>query len=130
VAGEPLSAGARYFITTHIRSVRQLELLLLLHAGAARHWTAHEVAAHLRVAEAWAAAELDAMRAAGLLASDGEADPAYCYAAPAADDRWVAELAEAYLRRKTTVIHAVLNAMDSDVKALSDAFRLRRPRDG
>ncbi|HEV2062034.1 MAG TPA: hypothetical protein VGR12_04205 [Solirubrobacteraceae bacterium] len=124
---EPLSPGARYFISTYIRSVRQLELLLFVRAHRQERWTAERVASALRVAPRWAEVELDAMRASGLLDADGGA---YRYAPAGDDDRVVAELDDAYRRRKQTVIQAVLSAIGSDVQALSDAFRIRGPRDG
>jgi hypothetical protein len=130
VAREPLSPGARDFISLHIRSVRQLELLLMLRDRGDQRWTAATVAAALRVAPNWAARELEAMRATRLLSADGEADAAYSYSPSSSEDRFVAELADVYQRRKQTVIQAVLNEMGSDVQALSDAFRLRGPSDG
>ena len=127
---EPLSRGAREFISTHVHSVRQLELLLLLRASRDRDWTASAVAGSLRVAPRWAGGELAALHAGGLVDSDGADEPAYRYAAAPGEDRLVAELEETYRRRKPTVIQAILTAMDSDVQALSDAFRIRGRRDG
>ena len=130
MAHEPLSPGARDFIALHVRSVRQLELLLMLRSHGTDRWTAAAVASALRVAPVWAARELEAMRAAGLLAANGDEDAAYAYAASSSEDRFVAEIADAYRRRKQTVVDAVLSGMGSDVHALSDAFRLRDPADG
>lgn len=127
---EPLSEEARSFISTYVHSVRQLELLLHLRERREETWTASRVAGDLRVAPGWAATELDAMRAHGLLAADGSEDPGYRYAAASEEDGRVAELADAYQRRKPTVIQAVLSSIGSDVQALSDAFRLRGPRHG
>ena len=130
VGREPLSKDAREFISAHVHSVRQLELLLLIRSAPDRSWTASAVATSLRVAPRWAGSELAAMSVSGLLESDGADDPAYRYAAAPGEDRLVAELDETYRRRKPTVIQAILTAMDSDVQALSDAFRIRGPRDG
>jgi predicted ArsR family transcriptional regulator len=127
---EPLSPGARAFVSAYIHSVRQLELLLLLHARRTDRWTPAEVAAELRVAPDWAAMHLDAMRASGLLDTDDADVPSYRYAPSPREDAVVAELADAYRRRKPTVIQAVLSTMGSDVQALSDAFRVRRRADG
>ena len=113
----------------HIDSVRRLELLLLLRGRSEERSTAAAVAASLRGAPGWAARELEALKAGGLVSGD-EADGTYRYAARAEDDRFVGELADAYRRRKSTVVQAILSAMDSDVQALSDAFRLRDRADG
>lgn len=124
---EPLSPAARDFISTYIHSVRQLELLLFVRERRPDRCTPAAVASSLRVAPRWAAVELDAMRATGLLDGEGEA---YGYAPASEEDRVIAELEDAYRRRKPTVIQAVLSSMGSDVQALSDAFRIRGPRDG
>ena len=130
---EPLSPGARDLISAHIDSVRRLELLLLLRDRREEDWTAAAVAATLRVTPAWILRELEALRAGGLVAvteTGHSGNAAYRYAASAQDDRLVGELADAYRRRKSTVVQAVLSAMGSDVQALSDAFRLRERPDG
>lgn len=127
---EPLSRGARSLIAAHIDSVRRLELLLLLRDRADERWTPATVAATLRVAPGWTARELEALRAGGLVALGDGDEAAYRYAAAPEDEVFVAELADAYRRRKSTVVQAILGAMDSDVRALSDAFRLRDRPDG
>ena len=127
---EPLSPGARSLISAHIDSVRRLELLLLLRDRADERWTPDAVAATLRVAPAWTTRELEALRSGGLLVAGEDEEGTYRYAAPPGDDRFVGELADAYRRRKSTVVQAILSAMDSDVQALSDAFRLRDRSDG
>jgi hypothetical protein len=130
VGREPLSPGARSLISAHIDSVRRLELLLLLRDRRDERWTAATVAASLRVAPGWTERELESLRAGGLVASTEGDEPAYRYAAAPDDERFVGELADAYRRRKSTVVQAILSAMDSDVQALSDAFRLRDRTDG
>ena len=127
---EPLSQGAREFVSTYIHSVRQLELLLWLRERRDESWTASAVATALRVAPAWAATELDAMRATALLAAADAEEPSYRYAPEAREDALVGELAESYRRRKPTLIQAVLSSMGSDVQALSDAFRFRGSQGG
>ena len=114
----------------HIDSVRRLELLLMLRDRRDEAWTAANIAASLRVAPAWATRELETLRAAGLVDSDAADETTYRYAAPREEDRFVDELADAYRRRKSTVVQAILSAMDSDVQALSDAFRLKDRSDG
>jgi hypothetical protein len=130
VGREPLSPGARSLISAHIDSVRRLELLLLLRDRRDERWTAATVAASLRVAPGWTTRELEALTAGGLLALAQRDQATYRYAAQPEDEQFVGELADAYRRRKSTVVQAILSAMDSDVQALSDAFRLRDRSDG
>jgi hypothetical protein len=130
VGREPLSPEARSLIAAHIDSVRRLELLLLLRDRRDDQWTAATVAATLRVAPGWASRELEALTVGGFATSAEGDEATYRYAAPPQHDRYVGELADAYRRRKSTVVQAILSAMDSDVQALSDAFRLRDRSDG
>ena len=51
----------------HVRSIEQLELLLLLHAQPERWWSAEAAAAELRTARAPTAARLEEMAARNLL---------------------------------------------------------------
>ena len=112
--GEALSPGVRDFISTHVESVRQLEVLLLLRERGGEPVTAALVAAALRVSPVWAGAQLEGLVSQGLAASgDNGPVPAYRYAAVPSQEAVVAELADAYRRRKSSVVRAVLAAMGS-----------------
>lgn len=114
-------------IDEHVGSVVQLETLLMLHADAARSWTADEVAASLRIDRAWAQGQLEGLCASRLASCAGDPAPGYRFAP--ADGRLAAAvdgLARAYAERRVTVISLIFAKPPDTLRAFSDAFRLRR----
>jgi hypothetical protein len=119
-----LSPVVRALIRRHVRSVGELELLIMLHAGRDRSWGVDEICEALACPHSWAVAQLEAMEGAGLLAS--------------ADGRWrfapadfeleeaTAALEEAYRLQSREVLRFVFATPGRDLKEFSDAFRLRR----
>lgn len=134
MAGDPIPPQVRQFVTDRIHSTAELELLLLLRgdgdvSSAGRGWSARRAGEELRMPVAWAAGQLAAMQATGLLSlqhgPDG-GEPAYCYAPGADAARLVDQLAEAYRHRKTRVVALIYAAESSGATSFADAFRMRR----
>lgn len=67
-----MSPAARALIRRHVRSVGELDLLVLLHAERERSWSAEEICAELGCPPGWAATQLSAMERAGLVQRDGD----------------------------------------------------------
>src|SRR5918999_1447577 len=104
-------APVQRFIASHIVSVAQLEVLLLLRAAADKEWTAPEVARAL-VTQREPAAE-----------SGGR----YRYAPVSAEvERTVDALAESYAKYRVAVIGLIFGRPSERVTRLADAFRIRR----
>jgi DNA-binding IclR family transcriptional regulator len=57
----------RTLIRRHVRSVGELELLMLLHAERDRSWSVEEICEALACPRSWAIAQLEAMASGGLL---------------------------------------------------------------
>lgn len=87
----------RALIRRHVRSVGELELLMLVRADRDRSWGVDEVCEALACPRSWAATHLEAMASAGLLEQAG--------------DRWRFAPAEPELEHATA--------------ALEQAYRLR-----
>lgn len=117
-------APVRRFIASHIVSVAQLEVLLLLRAAADKEWTAGEVARALVTQPEAAAGWLENLTDHGLAR---ERDGSYRYA-PFSDevDRTVDSLAESYANYRVTVISLIFARPSERVTSLADAFRIRR----
>lgn len=117
------------FIRQDIHSVLQLEVLLLLkeQCGAL---TASAVAEELRITVRHAELSLDDLQRRGLLCS-GQSPQAYVYA-PTPEQRrmLVDELAACYATTRHTVINLIFSEPGDSARALADAFRFRRERDG
>ena len=130
--GDDISPEVRAFIADYVGSVVQLETLLLLHGAPGREWTADDVAATLRVDRNWADAQLDAICHQGLAECRDASAPAprYRYAPRTAQLRAAIDaLAKAYAERRVTVIGLIFAKPADNLRAFSDAFRLRKDKD-
>jgi hypothetical protein len=114
----------RTLIRRHVRSVGELELLMLLHAEQDRSWSVDEICEVLACPRSWALAQLETMSDAGLLAP---ADGRWRFAPANAElDEATAALQEAYRLQSRDVVRFVFATPGHDLKEFSDAFRLRR----
>jgi hypothetical protein len=116
-------APVRRFIASHIVSVAQLEVLLLLRA-ADKDWTADEVARALVTQPEAAAGWLENLTQDGLARRQGAS---YRYA-PATEEleTTVDALAESYANYRVAVISLIFAGPSEGVTRLADAFRIRR----
>lgn len=103
---DPISDGVRQFIERHIRSVEQLELLLLLRRSAGRSWTAEEASRELRTRPSSVAPRLAELAGAGLVACS---DAAYAYPSPGPREDVLSELERAYARYRARVISIIFS---------------------
>ena len=118
------------FIRSHLTSVAQLEILLLLHAARGRPHTADDVAESLRIDPVWAGSEMQRLHSSGLfdLADDGGT---YCYRpVSSALDSAVGGLAQAFSTHRVSVITLIFSTPSDSVSSFADAFNLKRDNDG
>jgi hypothetical protein len=117
----------RALIARDINSVEQLETLLMLRAEPTRAWTPEEVSAELRTQPHSVALRLDDLVRSRLVE---EAEPGrFRYAPPKPEvARDVDGLADAYAKRRVSVISAIFSKPSEAVRSFSDAFRLRDDR--
>ena len=120
----------------------ELEVLLLVRGDASRGWTASDVAKRLGLPASSSDAALERLRAAGLLAVDGDgggAELRYAYRPHALElDRVVSALAEIYGERRLEVMqilsnHALGRIRSAAARTFADAFvigRNGRKKDG
>ena len=126
-----LSRDVEAFIASHVESVAQLEILLLLRNDRSRTYSPHEVGEALRIDPKWAATELKRLCDHGLFVTAGDADEAYSYA-PTSDKlaNDVDALAKAFSTHRVSVITAIFATPSDSVGSFADAFKLRRDKDG
>lgn len=117
-------AAVRGFIASHIVSVAQLEVLLMLRAAADKEWSASEMARALVTQPEAAAGWLEDLRQRGL-ASESEGKYRYT---PANDDldRIVDDLAESYAKYRVAVIGLIFARPSERITLFADAFRIRK----
>ena len=112
------------FLVAHIDSVEQLEVLLLLRATEETEWVADSLARMLYSHSSSIARRLDTLHSQGLVTRTGEG---YGYGPKTETLRkTISHLAEVYRERRVAVITAIASKPMDNVRAFSDAFRLRK----
>jgi DNA-binding IclR family transcriptional regulator len=103
----------RTLIRRHVRSVGELELLMLLHVERDRSWSVDEICEALGCPRSWAVAQLDVMATAGLLE---RADGNWRFAPASTElDHATAALEEAYRLHSRDVVRFVFSTRGRDV---------------
>ncbi|HEX5386452.1 MAG TPA: hypothetical protein VFW66_07145 [Gemmatimonadales bacterium] len=118
------------FLARHVDTIEHLEVLLLIYRSPSEAWTADAVARALYSQPTSAARRLALLREQGLAKESTEhTDPrAYSYGPATPElDATVRRLAETYRERRVAVITAIASRPMENVRAFSDAFRLRKP---
>jgi hypothetical protein len=120
-----LPAHVERFLRGALRSVWELELLLLLHRLRTRLWTAEELVRELRASVPIVGDALDALQKAGLVARNANEQYQYWPIAPELDQR-VDEVAVAYANSPVAVTEAILLAPHRGMRIFADAFKLKK----
>ena len=123
-----LPADVHQFLYQNIESVEQLEVLVLLLRRPDRGWSPDEVARELYGHPASIARRLAILLGQGLLR---EIDPGcYQYAPRTAElHATVERVADTYQERRVAVVTLIASKPIENVRAFSDAFRIRRPKE-
>lgn len=118
-----LSEQLRDFITRHIFSLEQLEILLLLRSDPETRWNAVNVAKALALQPDSVAARLADLRARGFIDEIDVDPPEYRYGArkPIVD-----ELAEAYRTQRVTVTTLIFSKPLENIRSFAAAFKFRK----
>ena len=126
MSGGDLPEQVRSFIAQHIRTVVELESLLLLHREPQREWNAADLGKELRIDEQFARQEITDLVQRGL--AECSSDNSTCRYAPrtAELDRAVKELARIYEERRVSVIQAIYSKPADPIQSFADAFKFRK----
>ncbi len=125
-----LPNGVSRFITHHIHSVEQLEILLLLHRHPERAWSADAVARELRIAPESAGERLEGMVHHRLFVRQGVSPKEYRYGPENMKlDDTVRDLAAEYMKRRVMVINLIYSKPIHKIRTFADAFRLTKGDD-
>lgn len=127
MSGEPISAEVKAFIARQIRSIVELECLLLLHQDPARDWSASELGKELRIDEKWTTQELADLSKRGLVAPSEASSARFRYApANTSLKDLVDSLASHYAQRRVSVIELIYLKPPDPLQNFADAFRFRK----
>lgn len=112
------------FLADHIRSIAQLELLLMLHRERQRSWTVEETAKSLYTAVSMTEPLLESLRTIRVVTFE---DGRYQYAPSSKElDQTVGDLSQLYQQRRVTIINMIYSAPDQKLQNFADAFRFRK----
>ena len=127
MAENGISEEVKRFITDHIGSIAQLEILLLVRARRDAALSAEAVARELRIDAEWAANELRSLAERGFLAEQPGSPPAYSFAPESKDlERTIDAVDATYRERRVAVADLIFNKPIEHARAFADAFRFRR----
>jgi predicted ArsR family transcriptional regulator len=124
---EGFSEGARRFIATYIDSVARLELLLLLRSQPEREFSAADVSQELRMTPVVMETHLAGLEVMGLAKCVAPGSGRYRYALRQESlEPVVAELAQAYVDRRVSLITQIYSPAADPIRSFADAFRWRK----
>ena len=127
MASDDLPPAVKQLLARYIRSVEQLEVLLLFAGQPGRAWTAAEVYEVIRSSKSSITDRLQAFTADGFLAEERQSPPAYRYAPKSQElRRAVEEVARVYQTHRIRVIEAIFAPVVDPVQSFADAFKLRK----
>jgi DNA-binding IclR family transcriptional regulator len=123
-----LPQDVHQFLYQHVESVEQLEVLILLLEHPERGWSPDEVARQLYSHPASIARRLAMLLGQGLLR---EIEPGCYQYAPRTDELHGTTLrvAAMYRERRVAVVTLIASKPIENVRAFSEAFRLRRSKE-
>jgi hypothetical protein len=130
VSSDGITEEVRKFISEHIASIEQLEVLLLLYRNPGREWSAANVAEALYTNVDSVERRLAALCSSGLLVCHDETNPLYRYRPEQPGlDRTVRDLATAYSERRVSIINLVFAKPLDHIRSFADAFKIKKKDD-
>jgi hypothetical protein len=110
-----------------VRSVSDLEVLLLLNAAPGRSWRMQEISQRLYLTEAAASESLERFVAQHLLLREGEAEPtpSYRYGPDDVAADAVTQLAGLYAHWRVRIIEYIYSRPSDSVQSFAHAFKIK-----
>jgi hypothetical protein len=122
-------ADIKQFISANIKSVADLEVMLLLREHRDRAWTAAEVSQKLATSKEMATIQLHRLCERDLLILSGAPPHELFQFQPAGNlEAKVESLACLYRERRVSVITAIYTDPVDNVRTFADSFRLRKDK--
>jgi predicted transcriptional regulator len=120
----------REFVRREIKSVFQLEVLLLLHRTRERAWTVMEVSQELGIDPEIAGTEILNLTQLGLIRTRDTTPTTYFYEPEDQTDELVIDnLAILYGKQRVGIFSLILSDSNSRIRRFAEAFRLIRGAD-
>lgn len=120
-----LPTNVERFLASSIRSVWDLELLLLLRREKARNWTSDAMIRELRASSVIVNEAIGTLEKAGFVMDVGRNEFRYHPVTPELDGL-AAALAEAYASFPAAVMDAIWSAPSAKIRTFADAFKIKK----
>jgi hypothetical protein len=127
MSGGRLPEDVQRFLRVQIRSIEQLEILLLLSAEPDRTWTAAEVYKVVLSNQKSVEEELDRLAQQGLLRRNDRGEVTFEFSP--SSEGWkvlITEIGRLYKERRVKVVEAIYAAPVSEIDEFAKAFRIRK----
>jgi hypothetical protein len=126
MAESDIPPNLRTFINEHIRSVVELEVLLLMQQDPARRWTSLDLGRALRIDPGWTERELFDLNRRGLVTKIPGEPPLYHFTDSPPLQAIVSQLQDVYIQRRVSIIQLIFAKPSEPIQSFADAFRLRK----
>ena len=122
-----IPVDVKQFIVSHINSIEQLEILVLL-TESKRAWSVTDLADKICTTVDSAKNRIESLKSAGLVSVSPVNPQAYVYQPRTHEvDAMVANLLKEYRERRISIINFIYSQPIQNIRTISDAFRLRPP---
>lgn len=126
MAGDTLPTSVQQFLSKYIRSLEQLEVLLLLRNSPNRSWTSAEVYEVVRSSRSSIEERLESLAQLGFFAKEDGPLARFRYG-PAGDlGAAIDETAAAYQKWRVRVIEVIFTPAVDPAQRFADAFKVRK----
>ena len=126
MASEILPPSVQQFLSKYIRSLEQLEVLLLLRNSSDRPWTSAEVYEVVRSSRSSIEERLESFVQLGFLAKKDGSPATFHYAPTDNLAAAVDQTAGAYQKWRVRVIEAIFTPVVDPAQRFADAFKVRK----
>jgi hypothetical protein len=125
----PIPESVTRFISVHVRSLEQLEILLLLAAKPEQGWSADAVYDVVRSSRGSVAERLEELRLQGLLTFSNPEHREFRYQPPSPEvAEAVQALAQFYRERPVKIVEMIYSPAAEPLKGFADAFKFKKEK--
>jgi len=125
----PIPESVARFITVHVRSLEQLEILLLLASQPGRAWSVDAVYDVIRSSRSSAAERLGELQLQGLLSVSAGKEPTYRFQPQAPEIAAAVEaLAQFYKERRVKIVELIYSQPTDPLQHFADAFKFKKDK--
>ena len=125
----PIPESVARFIAVHVRSLEQLEILLLLASQPERAWSVDAVYDVIRSSRSSATERLDELRLQGLLSVSDEKKGLYRYQPQTPESAAaIGTLAQLYKERRVKIVELIYSQPTDPLQHFAEAFKFKKDK--